>query len=126
MTPKVRQVLYSAAAVASALIPVLVALKLVDPALGNGLLNLVAVLGTLGAGGAGVAAVVTGRQRKDGTLDFTGSPAQQAVEAIRATVERATTSTADLHRVIQTASRVLIDNPSVGEHNDPSRADYQP
>ena len=126
MTPKIRQTLYSVAAVASALIPVLVALKLVDPNLGNGLLNLVAVLGTLGAGGAGVAAVVTGRQRKEGTLDFTGTPAQQAIDAIKATVQQAANSSVDLQRVIRTASEVLVSTPSVGDHNDPSQANYQP
>jgi hypothetical protein len=126
MTPKIRQTLYAVAAVASALIPVLITLKLVDPELGNGLLNLVAVLGTLGAGGAGVAAVVTSRQRKDGTLDFTGTPAQQAIEAIKATVQQAADSSTDLQRVIRTASEVLIATPSVGDHNDPAQANYQP
>lgn len=89
MTPKVRQWIYTASAVATAIIPLLVAYKVVDTSTAGAWVNLVGVLGALGAGGATTAAVMTSRQRKDGTLDFTGSPSEQAVAAIQATVAQA-------------------------------------
>lgn len=125
MSAQTRQWLYTIAAVASALIPLLVVYKVVDSETAGAWVNLIGVLGTLGSGGAATAAVVTARQRKEGTLNFTGSPAQQAVEAIKATVSQAGQATADLQKVIQAASEVVPVNPSSPD-NDPASANYQP
>lgn len=99
MTPQIRQWLYTVSAVASAVIPLLVFYKVFDQQTGTAWLNLVGVLGALGTGGAATAAVVTAKQRRDGTLDFTGSPAQQAIDAIQATISQASTAATDLERV---------------------------
>lgn len=99
MTPQVRQWLYTISAVASAVIPLLVAYKVIDTSLAGAWVNVIGVLGALATGGAATAAVVTAKQRKDGTLDFTGTPAQQAIEAIQATISQASTAASDLARV---------------------------
>lgn len=137
-TPQVRQWLYTAAALASALIPLLVTYKVLDPSSGTAWLNLVGVLGALGTGGAATAAVVTAKQRKDGTLDFTGTPAQQAIEAIQATVAQATNAASDLEKVKTAVTDVLSSLPVLGEvldaatkttdesTSDPASANYQP
>lgn len=127
MTAQVRQWIYTASAVASAVIPLLVFYKVFDQAAGAAWLNLVGVLGALGTGGAATAAVVTARQRRDGTLDFTGSPAQQAIEAFRATVNQAATAATDLERVRSAVGDLLSppDSPQ-DPGSDPADADYQP
>lgn len=136
LTPQIRQWLYTVAALASALIPLLVTYKVLDPSSGTAWLNLVGVLGALGTGGAATAAVVTAKQRKDGTLDFTGTPAQQAIEAIQATVAQATNAASDLERVKTAVTDVLSSLPVVGDvldavtkdggDEDPASANYQP
>lgn len=141
MTPQVRQWLYMAAAVASALIPILVAYKVIDTDVAGAWVNLIGVLGALGTGGAATAAVVTAKQRKEGTLDFTGTPAQQAISAIQATVNNASSAVTDLAKVKTAVEDVLatgreltglstgsvIDGlkPKTGS-SDPSSANYQP
>ena len=99
MTPQIRQWLYTLSAVASAIIPLLVTYKVFDPSTGTAWVNLVGVLGALGTGGAATAAVVLAKQRKEGTLDFTGSPAEQAIAAIEATVAQAGNAVTDLEKV---------------------------
>lgn len=147
MTPKIRQWLYTVSAVASALIPLLVTYKVLDPTSGSAWVNLIGVLGVLGTGGAATAAVVTAKQRHEGTLDFTGSPAKQAIEAIQATVTQATNAASDLDRVKTAVTDVLSSIPAfgdvfnaatkppaarpaptttAGDSSDPSSANYQP
>jgi hypothetical protein len=137
MTPKIRQILYTVSAIASAIIPLLVTYKVLDPSSGSAWINLVGILGALGGTGAATAAVMTARQRKDGTLEFTGSPAQQAIEAIQATVAQATNAASDLDRVRTAVTDVLSSLPVVGEvfdvldavtgrKDDPASANYQP
>jgi hypothetical protein len=140
MTPQYRQWLYTAAAVASALIPILVAYNVIETDVAGAWINLIGVLGGLGTVGASTAAVMTARQRKDGTLDFTGTPAQQAIDAIQATVSQAGTASGELQRVI-TAATDLIATGSIlaapvveavsaavasATSSDPASADYQP
>lgn len=127
MSPQVRQWIYTVAAVATAIIPLLVAYRVFDPATGAAWVSVVAALGAIGSGGAATAAFTLAKQRRDGTLDFTGSPAQQAVDAIQAIVDQAKNSKSDLQSVVQTASKILADNPTVGVgDNDPASANYQP
>lgn len=137
MTPQIRQWLYTISAIASALIPLLVTYKVLDPGTGSAWINLVGVLGALGSGGAATAAVMTARQRKDGTLDFTGSPAQQAIDAIQATVAQAASAATDLEKVKTAVTDVLSSIPVVGnvldvvealngKDDDPASANYQP
>ena len=135
MTPKIRQLLYTVSAIASAIIPLLVTYKVLDPSSGTAWINLVGFLGALGGTGAVTAAVMTSRQRRDGTLDFSGSPAQQAIEAIQATVAQATSAASDLDRVKTAVTDVLSSLPVVGDvldavttrgDDDPASANYQP
>lgn len=133
-TPQIRQWLYTASAIASAIIPLLVTYKVLDPSSGTAWVNLVGVLGTIGGTGAATAAIMTSRQRRDGTLDFTGPPAQQAIDAIQATVAQATSAANDLDRVKTAVTGVLSSLPVVGEvfdaviapSSDPASANYQP
>lgn len=99
LTPIVRQWIYTAAAVASAVIPLLVAYNVIDSSAAGAWVNVVGVLGALGSGGAVTAAVMTSKQRKDGTLDFTGTAAEQAVAALQATVDQATQAAENLDKV---------------------------
>lgn len=136
MTPQVRQWIYTAAAVASALIPILVAYNVIDHDVAGAWVNLVGVLGALGSGGAGIAAVVTAKQRKDGTLDFTGSAPQQAIDAFQATINQATSAATDLDRVKTAVTELLATSPVIPAvvepivrsvtSSDPASADYQP
>ena len=107
LTPAIRQIIYTVAAIAAALIPVLVAFHVVEPNTGAALTNLVGILGAVGAGGAATAAAVLAKQRKAGTLDFTGTPAEQAVAAIQATVAQAGTATADIDKVRQAVADAI-------------------
>jgi hypothetical protein len=139
MTPKIRQLLYTVSAIASALIPLLVTYKVLDPSSGTAWINLVGILGALGGTGAATAAVMTSRQRKDGTLDFSGTPAQQAIEAIKATVAQAGTARSDLQELFRAVSQVIpvaldaakpveaetVPVPTGGD-DDPASANYQP
>jgi len=135
MTPKIRQILYTVSAVASAIIPLLVTYKVLDPSSGTAWINLIGFLGALGGTGAATAAVMTSRQRKDGTLDFTGPPAQQAIEAIQATVAQAANAATDLEKVRTAVTDVLSSLPVLGDvldavttrgDDDPASANYQP
>lgn len=98
-TPVIRQWIYTVAAVASALIPLLVAYNVIDSTAAGAWVNVVGVLGALGSGGAVTAAVMTNKQRKDGTLDFSGSAAEQAVAALQATVDQAAQAAENLDKV---------------------------
>lgn len=111
MKPSIRQWLYTISAVASALIPLLVTYRVLDAGAGSAWAGLFAALGAIGSGGAATAAVVLSRQRKEGTLDFTGSAAEQAIGAIRATVEQAGSAASDLDKVIKAATEVAQSLP---------------
>jgi hypothetical protein len=139
MTPKIRQILYTVSAIASALIPLLVTYKVLDPSSGTAWINLVGILGALGGTGAATAAVMTSRQRKDGTLDFSGTPAEQAIEAIKATVAQAGSARSDLKELFRAVSQVIpialdaakpVESETIpvpiGGEDDPASANYQP
>lgn len=125
LDPKVRQWLYAVAAFASALIPLLVTYNVISAESSNSWLQLIGILGGVGAAGATTAAVVTSKQRKEGTLDFTGSADEQAVQAIEYTAHAASEGVARLQKIIQAASSAVPPNP-VSPNSDPSSANYQP
>lgn len=142
MNAQHRQWLYTAAALASAIVPILVAYNVIDTDVAGAWVNLIGVLGGLGTVGASTAAVMTSRQRKDGTLNFTGTASDQAIAAIQATVQQASTAVTDLARVKDVVNGVLSaaapvvpavvealtpksEDPATGS-DDPSSANYQP
>lgn len=123
--PQNRQWLYAITSVASSFIPLLVIYKIIDAESADAWLKLIGVLGGLGTAGTATAAVVTSRQRKEGTLDFTGSADEQAVQAIEYTAQAASDAIARLQKIIQAASAAVPPNP-VSPDNDPSSANYHP
>lgn len=99
MTPQVRQWIYTISAVLTAIIPLLVGYHVLDSTTAGAWVNVIGILGAIGSGGAATAAVVIAKQRKEGTLDFTGSAAEQAIAAIQATVDQAAHAATDLDKV---------------------------
>jgi hypothetical protein len=80
--------------------------------------TLIRVAGVLTGGLAGA---VLGGQKRDGTLDFTGSPVDQAIAAAKATAEKAASSAtaasvaaADLERVRSAITGAVTDVPVIG------------
>jgi hypothetical protein len=115
MTPQVRQWLYTISAIASAFIPLLVTYKVFDASTAAGWSGVVGALGALGTAGSGTAAVVVAKQRKEGTLDYTGTAAEQAVAAVQATVDNAASSAADLQKVKGAVTAVLSSADTVAD-----------
>jgi hypothetical protein len=107
MTPQIRQWIYTASAALSAIIPLLVAYNVIESSAAGAWLNVIGVLGAIGSGGAATAAVVLARQRKEGTLDFTGTAAEQAIAAIQATVDQAAHAVTDLDKVKTAVTEVV-------------------
>ena len=119
MTAQLRQWFYLVAALASAVVPILVTLRVITESQGNQWLGLVAALGgILGTAGAGTAAVVLGKQRKDGTIDgpevVVQSPADQIIQNLPVVIGNVAHATSELDRVKQAASDALGDIPGVG------------
>lgn len=107
MTPQVRQWIYTVSAILTAIIPLLVGYHVLDATTAGAWVNVIGVLGALGSGGAATAAVVLAKQRHEGTLDFTGSAAEQAIAAIQATVDQAAHAATDLDKVRTAVSEVV-------------------
>lgn len=98
--PKVRQTIYAIGLTATSLLSVLSLWKIIDPNTASVLnASLTGLLSLLGVGAAGTAAVVVSKQQKDGTFDVNGSPAEQAIQAINATIQNANTAVSDLNKV---------------------------
>ena len=74
--------------------------------------GLVALLG--GSAPSALAAHNVAKQRADGTLDFTGTPAEQAIAAIHATASSAAAATNNLDKVKSAVSDVFGAIPVVG------------
>lgn len=104
--PNIRQWLYTLAALGTAVIPLLVAYRVLDGTAAQAWMGVVAALGSLGTVGATTAAVVTSKQRKEGLYNAT-TPAEAAVSAIQATVSRAGSAQADLQQVIRAVTEAL-------------------
>lgn len=109
MTPKIRQSLYQVGVIATSLLSLLALWKVIDPAAASFLnTGLLAVLSLLGVGATGTAAVITGRQRKDGTFDAL-SPADQVVNGINGVIAQAEAARQDFDKVKDAVSSVVID-----------------
>jgi hypothetical protein len=106
-TPAVRQWIYTVAAIGTAVIPLLVAYHVIDSTSAGAWVNVVGVLGAVGSGGLGLAGVMTNKLRRDGTLDFTGTAAEQAVAALQATVDQAAHAAENLDKVKAVVTSVV-------------------
>lgn len=108
MSPKARQWLYTVSAIASAVIPLLVVYRILDNSAATAWVNVIGVLGAIATGGSATAAMMTNKQRKDGTFDAAPTnPADMAITALQAAVTQATTAANDLDRVKQAAADVV-------------------
>lgn len=114
MTPKIRQTLYAVGTIATAILTLLSAWRVLDPSTASTVsAALAAVLGMFGVGAAGTAAVVTAQQRKDGTFD-TVSPADQVVAGIDAVLKAQQQAQAEVERVKTAVTEAVKDVPVLG------------
>ena len=115
MTPKIRQTLYLLGTMATSVVTLLAVWRGIDSSTATALGNTItAVLGLLGVGATATAGAVVAKQRAEGTLDFTGSAAEQAVAAIEAVNAQATSAVTDLDRVRGALGDIAATIPVVG------------
>ena len=115
LPPKIAQTIYQIGLIASSAVTVAAIWHGIDGGTATSLGNAItALLGLLGVGATATANVRVGAQRKDGTLDFTGTAAQQAVEAIGAVTAQAQAAASDLDRVKAAAADLAGSLPVVG------------
>lgn len=114
MTPKLRQTVYSVGAIATSLLTLLSLWRVVDPATASTInAGLAGLLSLLGVGAAGTAAVITGRQRKDGTFDSV-DPADAVVNGIEAVLKAKQEAEAQVDRVRDAVSDAVKEVPVLG------------
>lgn len=115
LPPKIAQTIYQVGLIASSAVAIAGLWNAIDGntanALGNGITGL---LGMLGVGATATANVRVRAQRKDGTLDFTGSAADQAVAAIDAVNTQAAAAANDRDRVRDALGDLAATIPVVG------------
>lgn len=109
---EVRDWIYTASLIASAVVGVLISTGVVTQLVGTSIDKLIGAVSVAAAGGPALAKLMLSRQRKDATLDFSGTPAEQAVQAINATVAQAGTATADLEAI---RSALSVVNGAAGD-----------
>lgn len=115
LPPKIAQTIYQIGLIASSAVTVAAIWHGIDGGTATSLGNAItALLGLLGVGATATANVRVGAQRKDGTLDFTGTAAQQAVEAIGAVTAQAQAAVSDLDKVKAAAADLAGSLPVVG------------
>lgn len=115
LPPRVAQTIYQVGLIASSAVTVAAIWHGIDGGTATSLGNAItALLGLLGVGATATANVRVGAQRKDGTLDFTGTAAQQAVEAIGAVTAQAQAAASDLDKVKAAAADLAGPLPVVG------------
>jgi len=115
LPPKIAQTIYQIGLIASSAVTVAAIWHGIDGGTATSLGNAItALLGLLGVGATATANVRVGAQRKDGTLDFTGTAAQQAVEAIGAVTAQAQAAASDLDKVKAAAADLAGSLPVVG------------
>lgn len=107
LPPKIAQTIYQVGLIASSVVTVAAVWHGIDGGTATSLGNAItALLGLLGIGATATANVRVGAQRKDGTLDFTGTAAEQAVAAITAVTQAQQTAAADLDKVRTAATDI--------------------
>ena len=113
--PKARLTVYQIGRIASSVIALLAIWKVVDGGTANLILNaLEGVLGLMGVVVSGVAATAVSNQIKDNTLDFSGPPAQQAVDAINAVAAQPQVPASDRERILAAAGQLAGSVPVIG------------
>lgn len=104
----IRQGIYKASLIVAALATALGATGIIP-------LPIAGAIGTLaGAISTALADKAVNQQKNDGTLDVTGSTAEQAIQAINNTVQKAQEATSDLQKVRDAVSGAIRDVPVLG------------
>lgn len=110
--PTVRQILYVAtlvSALALAVTEFAMAAHLLSDEAGGPLVNfLTKVVAIVAPLGGGTAATYLGKQMRGGTLDFSGTPAEQMLAAAKAIIEQAKTNAASVDQVREMLSGVPV------------------
>ncbi len=115
MSPKIRQTAYGLGSIATTIVTIMALWNGIDGGTATAVGNAItALLGLLGVGATATAGVVVAKQRKEGTLDFSGSPAQQAVDAITAVAAQAEASVSDREKIVAAAGALAGAIPVVG------------
>jgi len=114
MSPKVRQILYSAGVVAFALLALLSTLRVIDEHTAASIsASLTALLGLFGVTVSGVAYGAVTKQQHNGAFD-PQSPADQVVTGINRVIEQANQAQAEVERVKEAVSTAVQDVPVLG------------
>ena len=114
MTPKVRQSLYAVGTIATSVLTLLSLWGIVNPVAASSVSSaLVTLLGLFGVGAAGTAAVVTGKQRRDGTLEHL-NPAEQVAQGLKAAQEQIAAAKAQSEAVRSAVTNMVDDVPVLG------------
>lgn len=108
MTAHMRRWLYLISGLVAGVVPILIAVGVLDTGQGESANNLMLSLSSLlGAGGATVAAKVTHSQIKEGIHDPALPPVDQAVESLKQVVVQQQQANSEMDRLREAASAIL-------------------
>ena len=114
MTAQVRKWIYLFTGLVAGIIPILIAVGLIDTGQGESANNLMLSLSSLlGAGGATVAAGVVRKQQKEGLHDPALPPADQAIESLKQVASQQEQANADMDRLKNMATSILAGTTGV-------------
>ena len=114
MTAQVRKWIYLFTGLVAGIIPILIAVGLIDTGQGESANNLMLSLSSLlGAGGATVAAGVVRKQQKEGLHDPALPPADQAIESLKKVASQQQQANADMDRLKNMATSILAGTTGV-------------
>ena len=114
MTAEMRKWIYLATGLAAGVIPILIAVGLIDTGQGESANNLMLSLSSLlGAGGATVAAGAVRKQQKEGLHDPALPPADQAIESLKKVASQQHQANADMDRIKDLATSILAGTTGV-------------
>ncbi len=116
LSPRTAQTIYQVGVIATSAATIAAVWRGVDPALAASSVGNVinVVLGMLGVGATVTGRVRVAAQRADGTLDFSGSAADQALAAIQAVNAQAAGAVTDRDRVADALGGLAGSIPVVG------------
>ena len=114
ITPRIRQTLYAVGTIATSVLTLLSLWSIVSPDAASSISSaLAALLSLAGAGAAGTAAVITGKQRHDGTFDK-ADPVGQVTQGVQAVQDQLAQAKAQAEAVKAAVSNVVDDVPVLG------------
>jgi len=114
MTPRVRQSLYAIGTIATSVLTLLSLWSVLSPETASSIsAALAALLSLTGVGAAGTAAVVTSKQRHDGTFDK-ADPVAQVTQGIKTVQSELANAKAQAEAVKVALSNAVDDVPALG------------